>query len=281
MSKRKPAFTIAKPVAYKGIGIHTGEVVEMQILPAKPGHGIRFRRRDLPGTPEVPASYQKVVDTSRSTILGDGPVRIHTVEHVLAAVRAFGIDNLIIELSNIEPPVGDGSSLPFVEMFHQAGKVQQDEEIVIRSLDKPIVFQQGDVSLIAVPYSGFKVSYTLSYPGIPPLEAQFYSAEINQEIFISEIAPCRTFALYREIAYLMDQGLIRGGSLSNANVILGEAILTNGGLRFPNEMARHKVLDLIGDLTLLGYPLEAHIISIRSGHATHVELARLIGDFND
>ena len=275
---KKQGRTIAKPVSYSGIGIHTGEVVQMQLLPAPAKSGIRFRRVDLPGQPEMAASYRHVVDTSRSTILGNADFKIHTVEHVLAAVKAFGIDNLIIELSNIEPPVGDGSSLPFVELIKESGVQEQDEEIPFRNLQKPVFIHQGDVSLVAVPHPTFKISYTLSYPGVPPLEAQFVSCDVNQDSFVKEIAPCRTFALYREISYLIDKGLIRGGSLSNANIILGEAILTNGGLRFPNEMARHKVLDLIGDLALVGFPFNAHIISIRSGHATHVDLARLLGE---
>jgi len=275
---KKQGRTIRKPVSYAGIGIHTGEVVEMQFLPAPVGTGLVFRRVDLPNQPELLGSYKHVVDTSRSTILGTAEFKIHTVEHVLAAVKAFGIDNLVIELSNIEPPVGDGSSLPFVKMLQEAGIEEQDEEIPFRNLQKPVFLHQGDVSIVALPHPTFKISYTLSYPGVTPLEAQFVSFEFSQENFIKDIAPCRTFALYREISYLIDKGLIRGGSLSNANIILGEAILTNGGLRFPNEMARHKVLDMVGDLALVGFPFNAHIISIRSGHATHVDLARLIGE---
>lgn len=212
MGKLKKACTIARPVSYSGIGIHTGVVVDMRFLPAEIGTGIKFRRVDLPGMAEIDASYKNVVDTSRSTILGNQSFKVHTVEHVLAAVKAFGIDNLIIELSNIEPPVGDGSSLPFVEMLKEAGRVEQEGTIKARDLKAPIAFTQGDVSLVAIPHETFKVSYTLSYPGIPPLEAQFISLELTEDSFIREIAPCRTFALYKEISYLMDQGLIRGGA---------------------------------------------------------------------
>jgi UDP-3-O-[3-hydroxymyristoyl] N-acetylglucosamine deacetylase len=270
--------TLKEPVLFSGIGLHTGRVVSMRFCPAKPGTGIVFCRTDLPAKPIIPARIEYVIDTARSTTIGIGDVRIHTVEHVLAAVRANEIDNLIIEISGIEPPVGDGSSSVFVDMIRKAGIEEQSQIAPVVKIQNPVYWAEGEIQLVALPYDGYRVSYTLSYPENEVLRSQFYTLDISPEAFNREIAPCRTFSLYEEVSALMDRGLIKGGSLDNATMIKGGVVFSKGGLHFPNEMARHKILDLVGDLSLVGFYFHAHIIAIRSGHGSNVGLAGKIYD---
>lgn len=266
--------TIRMPTSFSGIGIHTGREVSLRFIPAKEGTGIYFKRVDLPGQPIIPATLEYVQDTARSTNIGIKDVRIHTVEHVLAAVKAYHIDNLCIEISNMEPPVGNGSSDVFVEVIERVGVLEQEATIPIVKIQQPVSWSDGEIHLVALPYDGFKISYTLSYPASAFLKAQFHSLDVTTENFIKDIAPCRTFSLYKEISALMDRGLIKGGSLDNAVVISDDFILSKGGLFFENEMARHKILDLIGDLSLMGFDFHAHIIAIRSGHAANFAFAK-------
>lgn len=269
--------TLCRPASFSGIGIHTGEQVNLRFCPAKEGTGVVFKRIDLHGHPTIPATVEYVKDTAaRSTTIGINDIRIHTVEHVLAAVRAYGIDNLLIEISNIEPPVGNGSSDVFVTMIEEAGVMEQEASKPIVKLQEPVYWSEGDIHLVALPYEGYKISYTLHYPETAALRAQFHSLDVTPQSFKEEISPCRTFSLYKEVAYLMDRGLIRGGSLDNAVIIKDDAVFSKEGLFFPNEMVRHKILDLIGDLSLVGWEFYAHIISIRSGHASNVALAKKI-----
>lgn len=271
--------TLKSPAQFSGIGIHTGREVGLRFVPAKEGTGIIFKRVDLPGHPAIPATIEYVQDTSRSTIIGIGEVRIHTVEHVLAAIRAYGIDNLFIEISSLEPPVGNGSSDVFVEMIEQAGILEQEAFVSVAKLTTPIYLSEGDIHLVALPSNEYRISYTLSYPETPALRAQYHTLEVTAERFKHEISPCRTFSLFKEVSALMDRGLIKGGSLDNAVIIKDETIFSKNGLYFSNEMARHKILDLIGDLSLVGFDFHAHIIAIRSGHATNVALAKLIYEY--
>lgn len=266
--------TLAQTAAFSGIGIHTGTQVAMRFLPAEEDSGILFKRTDLPGKPLIPATIEYVCDTARSTTIGIGDMKIHTVEHVLAAVAAFQIDNLIIEVSSIEPPVGNGSSDVFVKMIEDAGIDQQDAEKSIIYLQKPLYWSEGDIHLISLPSDEYRISYTLNYPDTKALKAQFHSLVLTPESFKHEIAPCRTFSLYEEVAMLMDYGLIKGGSLDNAVVIKDDAIFSKNGLFFANEMCRHKILDLIGDLFLVGFDFRAHLIAIRSGHASNNAFAK-------
>lgn len=261
--------TIAKEVSFSGIGIHTGHEVSLKFCPAKAGDGIFFKRVDLPGQPILPATFEYVFDTSRSTNIAIQDVKIYTVEHVLAAVRAYEIDNLIIELSGIEPPAGNGSSDVFVDLIEQAGVIEQEQSVPIIYLDSPVFFSDGDIHIVALPSTEYRISYTLHYPQAAAIGTQFYSVAVTKENFKNEIAPCRTFALYDELSLLMDRGLIRGGSLDNAVVIKDQAIMSKNGLFFPNEMVRHKILDAIGDFSLIGMQFCAHIIAIRSGHASN------------
>lgn len=271
-----PQRTLKQKVTYEGIGIHTGHNVKMTFVPAEKGTGILFKRLDLPNHPEVPARAEYVVDTSRSTTIGLAGVLIHTVEHVLAALYAYGIDNLIVELNAPEPPVGNGSSDVFVEMIEKVGikdfSAMQSELVV----ERPIYYSSNESGkyLVALPYDSYKMSYTLHYPKVPTIGTQYHSLDIHAESFKEELSSCRTFALYSELKMLMDAGLIRGGSLENAVVIHDDAIFSSGGLKFPNEMARHKILDMIGDLSLIGFRIRAHIISICSGHETNVAFAK-------
>jgi UDP-3-O-[3-hydroxymyristoyl] N-acetylglucosamine deacetylase len=268
--------TLRKAATYSGIGIHTGRTVSMRFIPAPDSTGVVFQRVDLPSKPLIPATVEYVLETSRSTTIGIQDVRVQTVEHVLAAVRACGIDNLLIEIDNIEPPIGNGSSDVFVEMIENAGIVEQESSIGSVALTQPVYHSEGEIHLVALPSPEYMLSYTLSYPEHPLLKAQYHSIKLTPESFKKEIAPCRTFSLYEEVSYLIDKGLIKGGSLDNAVVIKGDAVLSKHGLFFPDEMVRHKVLDLIGDLSLVGIPFVAHIIAIRSGHAANVSFAKKI-----
>ena len=268
--------TISKSVSFSGIGIHTGKIVTLSFCPAKEGTGIVFRRVDQPGRPIIPATVEYVFDTSRSTNIGIRELKIYTIEHVLAAVKAYSIDNLIIEIDNIEPPVGNGSSDIFVKMLDEARVCDQEQTIPIVQLQKPVYFSDKDIHIVALPYPGFKISYTLHYPKTKALQSQYVSFEINSETFKTQIAPCRTFSLYEEISHLMEKGLIKGGSLDNAVVIKNEAIFSKNGLFFSDEMARHKLLDMVGDLSLVGYDFHAHIISVKSGHPTNFAFAKQI-----
>lgn len=271
--------TIKEAAFFSGIGIHTCKEVQLRFCPAEEGTGIVFKRSDLPNQPLIPATIEYVQDTARSTTIGIKDMRIHTVEHVLSAIKAYNIDNLCIEISNIEPPVGNGSADVFVEMIERVGIIEQQADIPVLKLQEPLYYSDGDIHLVALPSDSYRISYTLSYPKSPFLRGQFFSFFVNSESFKKEIAPCRTFSLYEELSVLIDRGLIKGGSLDNAVVIKDDAILSKGGLFFPDEMARHKILDLIGDLSLIGYDLHAHIIAIRSGHPSNFAFAKILYNY--
>lgn len=268
--------TLKGEVSFSGIGVHSGEDVTVRFIPAREGTGIVFRRVDLPGQPEIPATVEYVTDTSRCTTIGVGSVLVQTIEHVLAALCAYQIDNLYIEVSGGEPPVGDGSAQVFVDMVEEAGVTTQEALVPIIKLEEPVYHSDGDVHLVALPSDRYQISYTLNYPNSSVLRNQYRSFEVNVDNFKDEIAPCRTFALYNEISMLMDHGLIKGGSLDNAVVVKDDVVFSKDGLRFSDEMVRHKMLDLIGDLSLVGFHFVAHIISIRSGHTSNLALAKKI-----
>ena len=268
--------TLKESISFSGIGVHTGCSVTLSFLPAKEGTGLVFERVDLPGKPRIPASVEYVVDTARSTALGIGSVRINTVEHVLAALHACGIDNAVLQVSAAEMPIGYGSSLPFIKMIEEAGVVEQSAQKPIFQLTEPLYYSAGDIHIVALPSPEYRISYTLHYPGSEALKSQYTSHIITEDSFKKELASCRTFALYNEISQLMDRGLIRGGSLENAVVIKDDVIFSKDGLKFPDEMARHKVLDMVGDLALVGLPFQAHIIAIKSGHQANTAFAKII-----
>jgi UDP-3-O-[3-hydroxymyristoyl] N-acetylglucosamine deacetylase/3-hydroxyacyl-[acyl-carrier-protein] dehydratase len=269
----KQQQTIKREVTFSGIGIHTGHTVNMTWKPAPLNHGIKFVRMDLDGHPTVEPHIDEVGDTTRWTTIGRDRAAIHTVEHVLATLNGFGIDNIIIELDANEPPVADGSSRAFVELLKQAGIQPQEGKREIFQPREPIHVELGESMAIVLPSDQLRISCTIQY-GKPGLDAQFLSLVIEPETFETQVSPARTFAFYEDLHYLMDKGLIKGGSLENAVLIRNETVLATDPLRFRDEFVRHKILDIIGDITLLGHPLAAHIIAIRPGHGVNAEMTR-------
>jgi UDP-3-O-[3-hydroxymyristoyl] N-acetylglucosamine deacetylase len=274
--KTRSQNTLKEEVSFSGIGIHTGHQVNLKFCPAPKGTGIVFQRVDLSAKPLIPATVEYVQETARATTIGIGNAKVHTVEHVLAALSAYEVDNVIVQVDAPEPPVGDGSSSVFLKMIERGGIEKQKAQKPILKITEPVSLSEGHIHIVALPADEFKISYTLHYPQIASIGSQYHSLVVNDQNFKNEISECRTFALYRELKMLMDAGLIKGGSLDNAVVVHDDAIFSKEGLKFPNEMVRHKILDMIGDLALVGFCFQAHIISICSGHATNVAFAKKI-----
>ncbi len=272
--KTRNQATLKKEVSFSGIGIHTGHEVNLKLCPAEKGTGIAFQRMDLRSKPIIPATVEYVQDTARCTTIGIGDAKVHTIEHVMAALYACGIDNVVVQVDGPEPPVGDGSSSVFMKMIQTAEKEEQTSLRPILKLLEPVYFSQDSIHMVALPADNYQISYTLHYPHIKSIGSQFHSLVVTEESFAKEISTCRTFALYKELKTLMDLGLIKGGSLDNAVVVHDEAIFSKEGLKYPNEMVRHKILDVIGDMALVGFSFEAHIISICSGHTSNVAFAK-------
>jgi len=275
-SSRKNQCTLRKEVSIAGIGLFTGIKTCIKLKPAEENTGVNFQRIDVPNKPIFPAKVDSVRGTPRCTIIGNGSVFIQTVEHLLSALKAFEIDNAMIEIDGPEVPSCDGSAFPFVKLIEEAGIVTQKATKEIYRLPAPVFWTKGDVHLVALPADEFRVSYTLNYPSSKLLKSQYYTVLVNGENYKNEIAPARTFSLYEEIVPLIEKGSIKGGNLENALIIKGDSILNPEGSRFEDEMARHKVLDLIGDLSLVGDSFLAHIIAIRSGHFSNISLAKEI-----
>lgn len=268
--------TIENESFISGVGLFTGSKVFMTLKPAGENHGIVFQRIDLPGKPKIQAKLAYVKETPRCTILGDDKINVWTVEHLLSALSAYEIDNVLIEISGPEVPVCDGSSKAFVEMIEQSGIMEQSANKKIINLSKPIYWSQKEVHIVALPSSDFRISYLLHYPKTEILKSQYYTSVVDPYIYKEELSPCRTFSVYEEIEPLLEKGFIKGGGLNNAVIIKDNKILNPDGIRFPEEMARHKILDLIGDLSLLGGKVFGHIIAIRSGHFSNVSFAKKI-----
>ncbi len=267
--------TIARPVTYSGVGLHSGNQCHMTFLPAPAYTGIRFVRTDLEGHPQIAVDPDHVVGVERGTTIGVNGTQVQTIEHVLAAIAARGIDNLVIELDAGEPPVADGSSLPFWKALEEAGTTELDAPRRTYRVEEPIFYEEGDVEITLLPSDRLQVSFSIDFDH-PLVRHQFASFEITPETFEREIAPARTFGFLHEIEQLKAAGLIRGGNLRNAIVIGDDKILNEDHLRFPTELVRHKILDLLGDLKVLNVDLQAHIIAHRSGHRTHLELVRIL-----
>ena len=266
--------TLAKPASFSGIGLHSGNKVSMTLLPAPPNSGIIFRRVDLDSRAEIPAQVGNVAETDRSTTLSRGNAKVQTVEHVLAALYGFGVTNAVVELDSSEPPVADGSARQFCKMIREAGIEAQAERIEPIQVTAPIEYTHNGTVISAFPHDGFKITCTSSDKG--GRFTQFFSVELTPETWESEIAQARTFCFYEEIEYLIKNGLIRGGSLENAIVIRDDAVLTAEPMRYREEFVRHKILDIIGDLSLVGAPLRGHIVAVKPGHAANCGLARRI-----
>lgn len=264
--------TIASAVSLDGIGLHTGDPCRLTFLPAPVDSGYRFRRTDLPGKPEVPALAELVTDTSRGTTIARDGAEIHTVEHILSALAGLGIDNAVIEVNNHEPPIMDGSSWPFVRALQRAGLIEQSQPRRYLELTEPLISETDSARMILRPNgTGLHLSFVLHFDH-KVLMSQYKEFTLDSERYSEDIAPARTFAFLHEIDLLRKAGLAKGGSLKCA-VVIGEKEILNDSLRFPDEFARHKLLDLIGDLTLIGRPLRGEVISIKGGHTANVALA--------
>ncbi len=267
--------TIGHPVSFSGIGLHSGNRVNMTFLPASANSGIRFRRVDLADKPEIEARVENVTENNRSTTIARGNVKIQTIEHVLAAFAGYAIDNAVVELDSNEPPIGDGSSREFCRMIQEAGISPQSERREPYKPTQPVELLMGETEMALFPDDGFKITCTSSDKH--GRFTQFFSIELTPKTWENEISNARTFCFFEEIEYLIKNGLIRGGSLENAVVIRDDAVLTTEPLRYPEEFVRHKILDIIGDLSLLGRPLQGHLIAVKPSHAANCEMARLIG----
>ncbi len=268
--------TIEQPASYAGVGLHTGNRVTMTFLPAEPNTGIRFRRVDLDGQPEIEANVDLVNDTQRSTVLAKGNVKIHTVEHVLATFNGYGIDNVIVELDSIEPPIADGSARAYCKMIETAGIATQAEKREPYKLSEPIEVNDGDTNISVFPHDGLKITCTSANDD--GRHTEFFSVEIDPESWEKEISEARTFCFFEELEQLYKHGLIKGGSLANAVVIRDDAVLTTEPLRYNEEFVRHKILDILGDLMLLGRPFRGHIKAFRPSHAANCEMTKKISE---
>ncbi len=246
----------------------------MTILPAPAGSGVRFRRVDLDGKPEIEARVENVSETNRSTTLAKGNVKVHTVEHVLAALAGVEIDNAVVELDANEPPIADGSSREFCRILQAAGTVALAEKREYFTPTEPIELNLGETTMTLFPDEKFKITCTSADK--QGRFTQFYSTEITPQTWEKELAHARTFCFFEEIEFLFKNGLIKGGSLENAVVIRDDAVLTTEPLRYREEFVRHKMLDIVGDLSLLGKPIRGHVIAVRPGHAGNVGLVRKI-----
>jgi len=292
--------TIEDEISISGAGIHTGQSVTMRIKPAAPNTGINFQRVDLPQKPIVKADVDFVVETNRSTTLENNGARVSTIEHLLAALVGMQVDNALIEIDGEEVPILDGSAQPFVEALQKAGLHQQNAEKIYYNIEQNITFidEEKKVEMVALPYNEYRINTLIDFNS-PVLGTQ-HAALKNISDFNTSIAPCRTFSFFHELEWLLSHNLIKGGDINNAIVVVdkevspeqveriskifnkkdvqisSEGILNNLELRFPNEPARHKLLDVVGDLALVGYPFKAHIIANRPGHASNVKFAKKI-----
>lgn len=295
--------TIQGEARIAGTGLHTGVLVDLVLKPASPGWGIQFQRTDLPGEPIIKADCDLVTDTSRGTTLEANGARVSTVEHVLAALVGMGVDNALIQVNGPEMPIMDGSSRPFTELIEKAGVVEQDATKNWYSIDENIHYydEKKRVEMVALPSTDYSITTLIDFNS-PVLGTQ-HAALKKMRNFKTEIAPCRTFCFLHELEMLLDNNLIKGGDVNNAIVVVDKAVdekelarlqkifkkdkievksegyLNNLELRFPNEPARHKLLDVVGDLALIGYPIKARIIANRPGHSTNVEFAKQIKQY--
>ncbi len=264
--------TLLREVSIKGNALHTGDAVHMTFKPAPTNHGLVFKRVDLHGQPEIKPRVDLVTDLVRATTIQQGHAKIHTVEHVLSALSGCGIDNLLIEMDASEPPIMDGSAREFVKLIQQGEPVEQDAEREYFTLAETVSVSRGNSSIIALPYDGLKITCTSADDR--GIHTQHLSLALDPDVYVTQVAAARTFTIYEDIEELIKLGKIKGGSLDCAVVIKGDKIISKEPLRFPDEFVRHKILDVIGDITLLGVPLKAHIVATRPGHALNAELTK-------
>ena len=262
--------TLKRSVSCAGIGLHSGKKVSLSLKPAPAGTGIRFRRTDLGGV-EIPARADFVGAVAYATQLKAGEATVETVEHLLAALAASRIDNVVVELNTREVPIMDGSSAPFIYLIQEAGVKTLGESRRYLKVTRPVVLSRGDKQIALYPSDDFRVSYTIGFDH-PLLRHQACAMTITEDSFVEQIAPARTFTFLKEVEMLRQNGLALGGSLDNA-IVVGDTGVLNSSLRFDDEFVRHKVLDLVGDLSLVGFPVVAHAVVHRGGHALHTAMA--------
>jgi UDP-3-O-[3-hydroxymyristoyl] N-acetylglucosamine deacetylase / 3-hydroxyacyl-[acyl-carrier-protein] dehydratase len=266
--------SILREVTAKGKAVHTGEEVSLTIKPAPVDHGVVFRRIDLYGKPEVKASIGSVSEVVRSTTVSDGYTKVEMTEHLLSVLNGMGVDNVLVEVDGNELPVFDGSAKEYLNMIQEAEPVEQDKDREYYVLKEPISVSNGNRSLVALPYDGFKVTCTSTDQ--KAVHTQHLSIDIDPDTYATQVAAARTFTIYEEIEPLLKMGKIKGGSLDCAVVIKGDKILSKEPLRFPDEMVRHKILDIMGDIFLLGKPIKAHIVALIPGHALNAKLTQAL-----
>ena len=267
--------TVGKTASFSGTSLHTGEKVSLKLHPAPVDHGIKFKRKDLQDEPTIDARIDNLKTVERATTIGEGSVRVHTVEHVLAALSGMGVDNAIVEMDANEPPIGDGSAQPYVDLIKRAGVTAQEEPRKFFDVREPMhVESKTGALLVLLPDEKFRISCTQAGPN--NRFAQYLSTEVTPAVFEREIAPARTFVFYEDVEPLMEKNLIKGGSLENAIVVRGDAVLSKEPLRFPDEFVRHKMLDIIGDLALIGRRIRGHVVAVKPGHAVNADLARVV-----
>jgi UDP-3-O-[3-hydroxymyristoyl] N-acetylglucosamine deacetylase len=258
--------TINTPVSCSGIGVHSGKIVNLTIKPAPVNHGIRFVRTDLVGHPGVTAHFNNVVDTSLATVIGAEGCIVSTVEHLMAGFAGMSIDNAIVEVDAYELPIMDGSAGPFTTLIKSAGTLRQEGAKCFFKVNHPISLTDNGKSVTVYPADEFRITCTIAYDH-PLIGTQTCNFVIDRETFEKEIAAARTFGFLHEVELMKRYGLARGGTLDNAVVIDGDRVLNEGGLRYPDEFVRHKVLDCIGDFSLIGMPIMGHVVASKSGHA--------------
>src|SRR5438270_10962666 len=265
--------TLRRPISCVGIGLHSGNKVNLSLKPAAPDHGIRFRRTDM-GNFEVPATVNNLAGIQLATGLSRDQVSVETVEHLLSALVSMGVDNVVVELNSPEVPIMDGSAAPFIYLLQEAGVKHLPQSRKYLKVLRPLSLSRGDKRIALYPSDHFKVTYSIAFDH-PLLRHQSRTLRITEESFVEEIAPARTFTFLKEVEMLRQNGLALGGSLDNA-IVLGGAGVLNNALRFEDEFVRHKILDAVGDLALVGYPVIGHLVAHRAGHALHTESAAKI-----
>lgn len=272
-------YTLKRSVSCCGVGLHTGRTVNLKIKPATENSGICFYRCDLDSRPAIPARMEQIVDTTLATTIGNGETRISTTEHLMAALRGVGIDNADVEIDSHEVPIMDGSAGPFVHLLKRGGRKKQRALRKVLRITKPVSFSNGEKSIRIEPYDGFKITGRIKFDD-HLINEQTYSVDITQDRFKREIARARTFGFVEQVEHLWANGLALGGTLENVIAIHWDrrSVLNEEGLRFDDEFIRHKVLDLVGDLALLGCPVLGHVIADRSGHELHQGLMQAIVD---
>ena len=263
--------TISEPVSCRGVGLHSGAMVNLTLWPAPAHHGIVFVRMDTPGQVAIPALAQYVVDTSMATTLGKDGVKVGTVEHLLSALAGLGIDNVRVELDGPEVPVMDGSAEHFVQMVTSVGVRELEEKRSYLVIKKPVTVVDGDKEATLAPARRFRISCSIDFKH-PMISSQSFEVELSERGFAGEISRARTFGFLRDVEMLKKHGLARGGSLDNAIVVDESSILNPEGLRFPDEFVRHKILDAVGDVSLFGRPVIGHMKAFKTGHALNHKL---------